>query len=441
MSELLLLSLHDFSTSDSAKAPKTSIDDSTAMMRRRSVRGWSLQRRGAVPILCFVFKNVHVSLASSRRTVLSILALSTHWPLRPSRRRGERRKKDTAPSPRPCLGTQVKHSGVVRILDSRLHSRSIARPADIRSTMRSVLVKLLVLAVAAIDRRADAFSSLAGVTARSVESGDDIDLGDFLSASSSGGDKSMVILGTYAADFNAIEYGQRLRYYLPELKKRGITKVGFVLNCEEESARKLCEMLDLEDESVTLMVDPLGAAGRKFGVGTGWRADDDEMSPYLKLFGMLFGLGAWATLPAVIGGYIGNPFTPQKWIEDALAVGQRKNRWPDNALELDEATGEVSLNKFTELPVVGEWPRRPLELATLRLQNMLDISIKNWKELAPSQDALDAGVLTQLGGCIICQDNGDVLFDYKDPGICAVANFEDILKKIPTVKNLETVEA
>lgn len=307
--------------------------------------------------------------------------------------------------------------------------------------MRSVLVKLLVLAVAAIDRRADAFSSLAGVTARSVESGDDIDLGDFLSASSSGGDKSMVILGTYAADFNAIEYGQRLRYYLPELKKRGITKVGFVLNCEEESARKLCEMLDLEDESVTLMVDPLGAAGRKFGVGTGWRADDDEMSPYLKLFGMLFGLGAWATLPAVIGGYIGNPFAPQKWIEDALAVGQRKNRWPDNALELDEATGEVSLNKFSELPVVGEWPRRPLELATLRLQNMLDISIKNWKELAPSQDALDAGVLTQLGGCIICQDNGDVLFDYKDPGICAVANFEDILKKIPTVKNLETVEA
>ena len=305
--------------------------------------------------------------------------------------------------------------------------------------MKSVLAKLVVFAVAAIDRRADAFSSLAGVTARSVESGDDIDLGEFLSASSPGGDKSMLILGTYAADFNAIEYGQRLRYYLPELKKRGINKVGFILNCKEESAMKLCQMLDLEDDSVTLMVDPLGAAGRKFGVGTGWRADDDEMSPFLKLFGMLWGLGAWATLPAVIGGYIGNPFTPQDWIEDALAVGQRKGRWPDNALELDE-NNEVSLNKFSELPLVGEWPRRPLELATLRLQNMLDISIKNWKDLAPSQDALDAGVLTQLGGCVICQDNGDVLFDYKDPGICAVANFEDILKKIPAVEKV-AVEA
>ena len=158
--------------------------------------------------------------------------------------------------------------------------------------MKRVLVKILVVAAAAMDRRADAFSSLAGVTARSVESGDEIDLGEFLSTSSPGGDKSMVILGTYAADFNAIEYGQRLRYYLPELKKRGIAKVGFVLNCEEASARKLCEMVDLEDEYLTLMVDPLGAAGRKFGVGSGWRPDDSEMSPYLKLFGMLFGLGA-----------------------------------------------------------------------------------------------------------------------------------------------------
>jgi len=39
------------------------------------------------------------------------------------------------------------------------------------------------------------------------------------------------------------------------------------------------------------MVDPMGSAGKAFGVGTGWRPDDTEMSPYIKLFGMLFGLG------------------------------------------------------------------------------------------------------------------------------------------------------
>jgi len=275
----------------------------------------------------------------------------------------------------------------------------------------------------------------------SVRTGKSVDLSKFLTHSEDkeDGDRgsTMLVLGTYAADFNAIEYAQRLRYYIPSLKKRGVKKFGLVLNCEKEAALKLAEVVDLkintdeESENVELFVDSFGNAGRQFGVERGWKPDDAETSPYLKLFGMLWGLGAWATLPAVIGGYIGNPFTPQPWIEDALAVGQKKGRWPDTALELDENSGEVVLNKFSELPVVGSWPRRPLELATLRLQNMLDISIKNWGDLAPTEEALKEGVLTQLGGCVIVDSKGETLFKYRDPGICAVANFEDILEELP----------
>jgi hypothetical protein len=296
------------------------------------------------------------------------------------------------------------------------------------------------------------YAPLSGISAKSLKYGEATDLGSFLS----GGDKklqsnaageerspssssslSLLILGTYAADFNAIEYAQRLRYYLPALKLRGVTKIGMVLNCEEEAAKALCESVDLplsssSSDDVEIFVDPTGSAGRAFGVGRGWKPEEEEMSPYLKLFGMLFGLGAWATLPAVIGGYIGNPFRGQPWIEDALAVGQRKGRWPNTALELDDQTGLVKVNKFEELPLVGTWPRRPLELATLRLQNMLYISIQNWDDLKPTQEALDSGVLTQLGGCVITDSRtGNVVYEWKDPGICAVANFEDILKKIP----------
>ena len=192
---------------------------------------------------------------------------------------------------------------------------------------------------------------------------------------------------------------------------------------------ELCNAVELDTTQVTLMVDNDGQAGRSFGVGRGWLPDNNEISPFLKLFGMLFGLGAWATLPAVIGGYIGNPFVAQPWIEDAMAVGIQKGRWPDNALEIN-SDGTI-VNKFTELPLVGGWKRRPLELATLRLQNMLSISIKDWKELAPDQDALDAGVLTQLGACIVYDnDSGKAIYEWRDPGICAVANFEDILKKV-----------
>lgn len=100
----------------------------------------------------------------------------------------------------------------------------------------------------------------------------------------------------------------RLRYYTPELRKRGIGKIGLVLNCEDDAAKELCELVDLpcdasEGEGVALMVDNLGTAGRAFGVGTGWRPDDEEMSPYVKLFGMLWGLGVSGTEIASLSCY------------------------------------------------------------------------------------------------------------------------------------------
>jgi hypothetical protein len=192
----------------------------------------------------------------------------------------------------------------------------------------------------------------------------------------------------------------------------------------------LAELVDLDTSKVDLFVDNRGLVGKQWGVGRGWLAEDKDINPFFKLFGMLWGLGAWATLPAVIGGYIGNPFKAQPWIEDALAVGMKKGRWPNNALELTE-TGEVAVNKFADLPFVGSWQRRPLELATLRLQSMIGISLKEWDKLAPNQEALDAGVLTQLGGCIVVDGStGETLFQWKDPGICAVANFEEIVNTL-----------
>ncbi|GAX21266.1 hypothetical protein FisN_1Lh095 [Fistulifera solaris] len=274
----------------------------------------------------------------------------------------------------------------------------------------------------------DAYQPLSGVRVVSLQNADpsgkptEIDVGEWLSSG-----KRCVVFGTYAADFNAIEYGQRLRYYWPKLQESGVEKCSFILNCQPEAAKLLKEVIDLPD-SIEIWVDNEGKAGRAFGVERGWLPENDDVNPFLKLFGMLFGLGAWATLPAVIGGYIGNPFVAQPWIEDALAVGQRKGRWPDTALELN-ADGSVKVNKFAELPWVGSWPRRPLELATLRLQSMIGISLSKWKELAPDEAALEAGVLTQLGGCLIVS-NDKPIYEWRDPGICAVVNFEDVLKKI-----------
>lgn len=271
-------------------------------------------------------------------------------------------------------------------------------------------------------------ASLQGVQVRSARDPDStmIDIGSWLSH----GDKSLIVFGTYAADFNAIEYGQRLRYYWPQLKDQGkLDQCALLLNSQPAAARALCDAIDLPKD-ISVWVDNQGSVGRLFGVSQGWLPERKDVSPFLKLFGMLWGLGAWATLPAVIGGYIGNPFVGQPWIEDALAVGQRKGRWPDTALELAEDETKIQRNMFAELPIVGSWPRRPLELATLRLQSMLGISLANWKELAPDDEALENGVLTQLGGCMVTDKNGNILYEWRDPGICAVANFEELLQKI-----------
>lgn len=165
--------------------------------------------------------------------------------------------------------------------------------------MMKLFPTALLLFLVSLTQKTLAFAPLKGVYVSSV-AGKSVDLGDFLA--SPGNSKSLLILGTYAADFNAIEYAQRLRYYLPLLKDAGITKFGMVLNCQPEAAMALCEAVELDTDQVNIMVDNNGQAGRAFGVGRGWVPDNEDVSPFLKLFGMLFGLGAWATLPAGTSG-------------------------------------------------------------------------------------------------------------------------------------------
>ena len=130
-------------------------------------------------------------------------------------------------------------------------------------------------------------------------------------------------------------------------------------------------------------------------------------------------------MPAVIGGYVGNPFRGQRWVEHAMARQCQKGVWPTNGLVLNE-DGSVKVNKYSELPVVGGWPRRPFELATLRLQNMLGLSFKHWKSLAPSPENLN--VLTQLGGCVVIDGQGVESWAFRDRGICDVADFERMIE-------------
>jgi len=264
--------------------------------------------------------------------------------------------------------------------------------------------------------------ALSGVGSLPLASGGgSVDLGEALQAPGT----SLVVLGTYPADFNMIEYAQRLRYYLPALRAKGVSRVLCTVNGKPSSVERLSEMLELPAE-IELLADESGEAGRAFGCSRGWRPDDASLSPYAKLLGMLIGLGAWRTLPAVITGYLGNPGGKHEWIEAALAQGQRAGRPTFNGIILDlDGDGKVRRSAFDELPLVGGWGRRPLELATLRLQTMLGLSLASWDELQPT----DERCLTQLGGLVAVRD-GAVVYEYRDNGICAACDFEELLKAL-----------
>jgi len=187
---------------------------------------------------------------------------------------------------------------------------------------------------------------------------------------------------------------------------------------------KLVEILDMPAE-IEVFCDPSGDAGRNFGVSRGWRPDDENFTPAMKLFGMGIGIGPpWQTLPAVITGYLGNPKGRRDWIEGALRQGQLAGRWP-NVLELAE-DGSMIKKRFDNFPLLGDWGRRPLELATLRLQNLVSIQFANWDALKPVDDRC----LTQLGGLTVVGPGGQPLYSWIDEGLCDVPDMRDVLQAL-----------
>jgi len=256
-----------------------------------------------------------------------------------------------------------------------------------------------------------------------------LDIGAMLSADEK---RTMVVFGTHAGDFNMIEYLQKIRSSLPELQSKGrIHKIFIVVNGESEQCKLLASVLDFPTTSTTngaveieLLSDPTGEAGRKFGVSRGFRPDDQKLSPFLKQFCSGIGIGPpWMTLPAVLPGYFGDPNGRREWIETSLKQGQLSGRWPE-ILELDRDQNIVA-NKFDDAPLgVGNWGRRPFELATLRLQTLIGIQIKHWSKLKPVDDRC----LTQYGGCTVVQKGGNAIYSWVDRGLCDVPDMHDILE-------------
>lgn len=295
---------------------------------------------------------------------------------------------------------------------------ALITPSSILVLLGLITPSLALVVPLAPARPAEA---LRGLKLQRVGDSASVDIGAELAGSTG---RTLLVLGTHAADFNTVEYLQQARFFWPQLRAKGVGRCLVVINSEAAACARLAELLGLPAE-FELLADPTGFAGRRFGVSRGWRPDDASIPAALKLFVVGIGLGPpWGTLPAVLSGYVGSPRGERDWIEASLKQGQLAGRWPA-VLELGD-DGAVLANQFGNFPLCGGWGLRPLELATLRLQNLL-MQAANYDALKP----VDSRCLTQLGGCTVVEPGGEPIYSWVDRGLCDVADMRALVDSLP----------
>jgi hypothetical protein len=215
---------------------------------------------------------------------------------------------------------------------------------------------------------------------------------------------------TQFGDFDSWELAQSLVDDLDVMKRAGVRVVAIGIG-STDAAKEFAKRTRFPLEN--LYADERGECHQALGFAPGLgRAGGDfawieEKTPfvngYAKLMLMCAGIGSPGTLPAVFGGYFGSKYKDEIFVEGS---------------NLDVP----AIRKAMKL-TLGDGYLRPFELATLRLNNMIQI-LNNWEALAPK----DSNLLVQRGGVIVF-DNGKAAFRHDDQGILGFCPAARVVEK------------
>jgi len=214
---------------------------------------------------------------------------------------------------------------------------------------------------------------------------------------------------THFAGLNAWEYAQKLISCREALEAVGAEVVVIGIGTDA-AARLFADQLDFPSEQ--LFADPTGACARSLGFSQG-PFTNLNISPFAKLLAMLGGIGSPGTLEAIVQGFLGDKDAEAEWVAQALAQGAAKGRFP----------ADLPASTFSPVGTTG---LRPFELATLRLQNVVQGIIANWGSLAPA----DPQLTLQQGGTVVVNPRGEVIYRYADEGILVYTPVEEMIASI-----------
>ena len=196
--------------------------------------------------------------------------------------------------------------------------------------------------------------------------------------------KLLIFMGLLG-DFDSIEYAINLSKFIKENKFSKDLDIFLVAIGKDGGKNKFCKYTGFSDKNIRTVenneVHKLIGASQGLNIGLGG---------WVNMILMLSGIGSSSTLKEVMRGYTGDKKSNQIYnSQDEI-----------NLFNLFKFSGKLFDKTF------GGNYLRPFELATFRLQNMIEI-IQNWNDYI-----LDSEYLPQRTSTFLINKNNEVIYKF-----------------------------
>lgn len=210
----------------------------------------------------------------------------------------------------------------------------------------------------------------------------------------------LLLVWPQLGDFDSLEYAWWLQRESERLLSQGLVLRAVGIGARA-SGQRFCDYTGFPSD--WLFVDPSGELHRQLALYSGLSLKlpglTAAQNAWLNLLLMCAGIGSPGTLAEVWRGYRGDRQAPQLIADEAVV-----------------RTGILPPLKGASFKLAGgSGCQRPLELATLRLRNMVE-SLSHWRTYVP-----DGSYLTQRGGTFLFDAQGNLLYEHRDRGLLGFA--------------------
>ena len=194
----------------------------------------------------------------------------------------------------------------------------------------------------------------------------------------------LVVLFGLLGDFDSFEYAINLKKFINNYQKNNIDVFAIAIG-NEVGREKFCKFTGFAKKNLSVVYD--NKIHKDLNISEGI---DIGFGGWVNMLIMLSGINSLNTIKEVIRGYTGDRNSNQIFYDDDHI----------SLFNFIKFYGVTFKNTF------GEGYLRPFELATYRLNNMLEI-LKNWNDYI-----LDNKYLPQRGASFLLDDKEQIIYNY-----------------------------